>query len=317
MVLGSALPETALAWAQGHLSQRILEAGPIGGGITRTKWLLRLAEVEPTAVAAVPAGTVSDGSRERVVVRWCDPEDWGETGREHVRRESLACRLLAGSALPVPRLIAADDVGVLAGGAANLVTWLPGAVRLDALGQSSVEALANLAVSVHRQQVADRQRPPAFSYRGPAQPEVPGWTSRPALWQRAIDLQAAGAPPTPFGLLHRDFHLGNILWQGDRVSGLIDWAEASWGPPDLDVAHLCSDFAMLHAVAGADAFREAYTRRGGRLEPEEFRYWQVSDILGFLPDPAHILPAVVPTRPDVTAAGIRKGLEELLALTLA
>jgi aminoglycoside phosphotransferase (APT) family kinase protein len=171
-------------------------------------------------------------------------------------------------------------------------------------------------VSVHRQRAADEERPPAFTYRGPAEAAVPGWTTRPELWQRAIDLRAAGAPPTPFGLLHRDFHLGNILWQGEAVSGLIDWAEASWGPADLDVAHLCSDFAMLHSTAGADAFREAYRRAGGRLDAEEFRYWQVSDVLGFLPDPAHILAAVAPARSDLTAVLIRTGLEELLAQTL-
>ncbi len=300
MVLGAALPERALAWAQQNLSRPIVEVGPIGGGLTRTKWLLETA--------------VHEG---RFVVRWCDPHEWGETGREHVRRETLACGLLAGSGLPVPSVIAADLEGDLTGGPANLVTWLPGAVRLDPLSPAAIEALAALAVAVHRHRVADQQRPPVFSYRGPAEPAVPGWTTRPELWQRAIDLRAAGAPSTPFGMIHRDFHLGNILWQDDTVSGLVDWAETSWGPADLDIAHLCSDFAMLHTTAGAEAFRAAYVQQGGRLDAEEFRYWQVSDILGFLPDPAHILPAVAPARPDLTAARIRNGLEGLLALTLA
>jgi aminoglycoside phosphotransferase (APT) family kinase protein len=298
VVLAAELPERAVAWAQQNLQRQILGTGTIGGGLTRTKWLLHLHE-------------------DRLVVRWCDSREWGDTGREHVRRETLACRLLAGSGLPVPRVIAADLDGSLAGGAANLVTWLPGAVRLDPLSPAAIEALASLAVSVHRRPVADGQRPPVFSYRGPAEPAVPDWTTRPELWQRAIDLRAAGAPATPFGLLHRDFHLGNILWQGDTVSGLVDWAETSWGPADLDVAHLCSDVAMLHATAGANAFREAYQRHGGRLVADEFRYWQVSDILGFLPDPAHILPAVLPARPDLSARRIRDGLEDLLALTLA
>lgn len=129
-------------------------------------------------------------------------------------------------------------------------------------------------------------------------------------------MRTATAPPTPFGLIHRDFHLGNILWKDETVSGLVDWAETSWGPADLDVAHLCSDFAMLHTTADADAFRNGYVREGGRLDRQEFRYWQVSDILGFLPDPAHILPAVAQARPDLTAGCIRLGLEDLLALTL-
>jgi len=138
------------------------------------------------------------------------------------------------------------------------------------------------------------------------------------LWIRAIKLWTAGPPPTPYGLLHRDFHLGNTLSEDDHVTGLIDWAETSWGPPDLDVAHACADFAMLHTTADAESFRTAYVECGGRLDPDPDagRFWVIADILGFLPDPAHILAAVAPSRPDLSAEDVRRGLEDLLALTL-
>ena len=45
-------------------------------------------------------------------------------------------------------------------------------------------------------------------------------------------------------------------------------------------------------------------------------FWVVSDILGFLPDPAHILAAVASSRPDLNPGIIRRGLEDLLAQTL-
>jgi aminoglycoside phosphotransferase (APT) family kinase protein len=297
----SMLPDRVRTWAEGHAPQAVVDVTAIGGGITNTKWLVRLA-----------------GS-EQLVLRWSDPLVWGAIGREHVRREALACRLLAGSALPVPRLVASDVDGASAGGPVNLMSWRPGRARLDRLGPDAITALARLAVAVHRQPLSVEQRPPAFSFRGSAEPKVPGWVRWPGLWQQAIDLWAAGPPSTPYGLLHRDFHLGNILWQGDTVTGLIDWAETSWGPPDLDVAHLCSDFAMLHTTADAEAFRTAYLRQGGRLDPhaDAARFWVVSDILGFLPDPAHILAAVARSRPDLSAAVVRQGLEDLLALTLA
>jgi hypothetical protein len=102
------------------------------------------------------------------------------------------------------------------------------------------------------------------------------------------------------------------------VSGLIDWAEVSWGPPDLDVAHACSDFAMLHTIADAEAFRQAYLRQGGQLDQDRdaSRFWAVSDILGFLPDPAHILGAVARSRPDLSPDIVRNGLDDLLGLRL-
>ncbi len=277
-----------------------MDIAAIGGGITATKWVLRLAVGDP------------------VIIRWSDPQVWGATGREHVRREALACRLLADSTLPVPQLVASDPDGATAGGPANLLTWRPGRVRHERLGPAAIDALAELAVAVHRQHIPLDQRPPTFSFKGSTVPEVPEWARWPGLWRQAIGVWVDGPPSAPQGLLHRDFHLGNVLWQGDTVTGLIDWAETSWGPPDLDVAHICSDFAMLHKTADVEIFRAAYVRRGGHLDadPRAARFWPVSDIISFLPDPAHILAAVASNRPDLSPDDVRQGLEDLLALTL-
>jgi len=298
--LEPALPQPARSWAEAHAPHPVVEASPIGGGITNTKWVLRLSQGDP------------------LVLRWSDPAVWGAIGQEHVRREAIGCRLLAGSGLPVPQVLASDGDGADAGGPANLLTWRPGRVRLEPLGSDAVGALAGLVAALHRQLVAAQHRPPTFTFRGPAHPEVPDWVRWPALWRQAIARWRVGPPPTAYGLLHRDFHLSNVLWQGDTVTGLVDWAETSWGPPDLDVAHACADFAMLHTTAAAEAFRAAYVEQGGRLDPDPDagRFWVVADILGFLPDPAHILAAVGSSRPDLTAGDVRQGLEDLLALTL-
>lgn len=274
--------------------------GPVAGGITATKWVLHL----------------YDGSA--LVLRWSDSQVWGAVGREHVRREAWACRLLAGTGVPAPQILGSDLDGSGAGGFANLLTWLPGRTRFDRLCPEAIEAWAARAVTVHAHAVPVDQRPPTFAFRGPSRPQVPDWARWPRLWRAAISLWNAGPPPTPHGLLHRDFHLGNTLWQGDAVSGLVDWAETSWGPADLDVAHACADLAMLHTLADAELFRTAYLRQGGRLDPDPAAaaYWMVGDVLGFLPDPAHILPGLEASRPDLTPLTLRHGLEDLLALTL-
>ena len=182
----------------------------------------------------------------------------------------------------------------------------------------AIASWAALAATVHAQAVQPERRPPTSTFRGPARPQVPVWAWRPHLWRAAIGLWQAGPPPTPHRLLHRDFHLGNTLWQGDAVSGLVDWAETSWGPPDLDVAHACADLAMLHSVADVEIFRTGYARHGGSVDPDPAAaaYWVIDDVLGFLPDPAHILPGLAARRPDLTPVAVRRGLEDLLALTL-
>ena len=75
---------------------------------------------------------------------------------------------------------------------------------------------------------------------------------------------------------------------------------------------------MLHTLADADVFRVAYVEHGGVLDPDPdaARFWVVSDVLGFLPDPAHILPGLVHRRPELTADDVRRGLEDLLVHTL-
>jgi hypothetical protein len=91
----------------------VVGIAPVGGGITGTKWVLELV------------------SGDRLVMRWADPGRWGPTGREHVRREVLGCRLLADSDAPTPVVVASDLDGVSAGGPANLLTWRDGHSRLD------------------------------------------------------------------------------------------------------------------------------------------------------------------------------------------
>jgi hypothetical protein len=51
----------------------VVEVTAIGGGITNTKWLLRMTGGEP------------------LVIRWSDPAIWGEIGREHGRPSAAYC----------------------------------------------------------------------------------------------------------------------------------------------------------------------------------------------------------------------------------
>lgn len=230
----------------------------------------------------------------------------------------LACSELQRSALAVPAVVAADTEGVRSAGPAALLTWRPGRSRLDPLDDAAIDAVARTAVAVHAQTVAEERRPPTFALRGPLHPEVPTWAGRPEVWERAIAIGRRVGASAASGLVHHDFHLGNVLWDGGVVAGVIDWAETSWGPPDLDVAHMSTDLALMHDPSAAQRFRAAYVRAGGQLQQEvrSAQAWQVSDVLGFLPDPAHILPAVATARPDLSADVLRVRLEDLLASTL-
>ena len=296
----TALPERVRRWCAAALGDEVLGAERLGGGITDAIWRVR----------------TSSGS---AILRWLDPDHpYAADAPQWVVREALGLRLTRGSAVPTPVLLASDPDGAATGGWANLSTFLPGRVRLDRLGPAALDALADVAIAVHAVDVDPYEAPPPFTSWAPAVLEVPGWARRPALWAEAIDRSRGPRPPTAQHLIHRDFHPGNTLWEGDAVTGLIDWAETSWGPSDLDVAHACSNFAMLHTVDDALAFAAAYERRGGRLDPdpEARRYWTGLDVLGFLPDPGPVVVALTRQRPDLDAEGVRHRLEDLLAVAL-
>jgi aminoglycoside phosphotransferase (APT) family kinase protein len=257
-------------------------------------------------------------SGDPVVLRYQSKEDWGERGRQHVAAEATAARLLVGSPLAVPRLIASDPTGAEAGGYANLTTWLPGQVRLDRLSSAAIDRLAHAAAVLHETVVPPDVRPRRFEFWVPPRPVVPVWARNGDLWRRALEIYAGSPPATPYGLVHRDFHPGNVLWVGDKITGVIDWAETSWGPADLDVVHSRTNFAVLHSVDQAYEFSAAYASHGGMVDPdpEAQRFWAVSDILGFLPDPQPILRALTAVRPELTADVLRDRLEQFLARTL-
>ncbi len=294
------IPERVRAWAQEQLGDRIVSIVPVGGGLTDTISAVHFADGDP------------------VILRHVSIDRWGEVGRQHVISEALGCRLMADSRLPTPRLIATDPDGNETGAYVNLTTWLPGRVRLGHLGPAAIEALAQVAVIIHATPVAVAERPRPYAFWAPSDPQVPTWSSRPRLWQRAIETFAAGPPDARSGLLHRDFHPGNVLWRDDTITGVIDWAETSWGPADLDVAHSVTNFAMLHDEQSTAAFPLAYRRQGGVIDddPEAARFWQLSDIVGFLPDPALQLAAIIAALPKLDAKIVRERLELLLDRTL-
>lgn len=295
------LPEQARRWAEAAVGEPIIRSERLRGGLTQTIFGLELAE----------------GSR--LILRHLPWRIRGVAGRLHATSEAQACSVLAEVDLPSPRLIAADLNGREAGGPSTLTTWLPGRVRLTTPRAEAVTALARVAARIHAVRIDPEERPRSFDSWLPEPLEIPTWAEEPDLWRRALAIHRQGPPDTAFTLVHRDFHPGNILWQGDTITGVIDWAEASWGPADLDVAHCSANFALLHNAESATAFREAYLAAGGRLDsdPAARLYWAVLDILSFLPDPAPILQALRQSRPDLSPGLLRRRVEDLLRTELA
>jgi Ser/Thr protein kinase RdoA (MazF antagonist) len=85
---------------------------------------------------------------------------------------------------------------------------------------------------------------------------------------------AAGCIPGPVQWLHGDYHPGNLLFSGSRVSGIVDFDEVGLGSPTLELAFAL--FAFSRNISCEDRFEfdpalwmlglHAYTDARGHLD---------------------------------------------------
>jgi aminoglycoside phosphotransferase (APT) family kinase protein len=252
----------AIDWARRHLDHPITEVEPLLGGKTSAMLALRS-----------PAGTGS-------VLRLITEEPWRTHGHDLVTRESITQRALAATDVPAPSSIAIDPDGDATGHPAHLMTLLPGSPG-SCFDERSLSEVAALLASIH--QVDATPAPRDYqTWAWPAKWIVPPWATRPAVWRAAFEVLASDPPEFAPTFLHRDFGPHNLLWSGDRIAGVVDWVETSTGPAWLDVAHCSSNLALRHGTVPGQRFAAAYTHLTGVARQP---YWEVMDIVGFLPRP--------------------------------
>ena len=65
-------------------------------------------------------------------------------------------------------------------------------------------------------------------------------------------------------LTHFDFWSGNCLWDGDTVTGVVDWSGARHAPRGVDLAWCRLDLILLGGRGAADLLLAEYGRASGR-----------------------------------------------------
>jgi len=59
-------------------------------------------------------------------------------------------------------------------------------------------------------------------------------------------------------LLHLDYWSGNILWHEDEISAVIDWEEAAYGDPAVDVGYALMNITLMGLPDAAEEFLKVY-----------------------------------------------------------
>jgi aminoglycoside phosphotransferase (APT) family kinase protein len=194
---------------------------------------------------------------------------------DEVRALEGACAVLGDR---VPRPIAFDGKGGHAGHPALLMTHLRGTPVVHGLHpELLVEPLARL----HHAEVEVRL-PPYRHWFDLERSRVPRRPSSSHAWRRLTEIVSAPEPASPLVFLHRDYHPGNLLWDGGQMTGIVDWVVACRGPAAVDVAHTRCNLALTDGIEAADRFLAEYRRADPSYAHHP--WWDAAELLSWEDD---------------------------------
>jgi aminoglycoside phosphotransferase (APT) family kinase protein len=216
--------------------------------------------------------------------RWARP-DWAAQDADYtVEREVRVLGLLAATPVPAPAVLAADPDGTACDVPAILLTRLPGHPPGPAdFGAGGFCAqLAQALAVIHDTGTASAWLDPYRLYYDRAAAVPAHWMTGP-VWRQAADIVRERPPETAMTLIHRDYHPENTLWSRGRLTGVVDWTQASSGPPQLDLAHMRWNLAADHGQQLADRFLACYRSMTGAELPGQ-PYWDLVSLMDLLLD---------------------------------
>ena len=192
--------------------------------------------------------------QERLVVK-VFADDRGQAAREF---DNLTVVSVARVPTPDPVLI--DDEGAWFGAPAIVMTALPGRPEMHPRNRTSwIDGAAEALASIHEIPTgrASRVRTPRWQRWRPSTEGMSSDASRTdAVLTRLYEL----AETLPTVVSHDDYNPGNLFFDAERLSGVVDWADIAIEPRQAGVA-LFRHFLAIHPGGQSpQTFLDAYER---------------------------------------------------------
>lgn len=265
----------------------------------------------------------ADGREARYVLRRQVPEWEGD-----VTVEGDVLDVLVAHDVPVPAARWRDPTGDVFGVAAILIDHAPGELVSTTRDPAAARRMGAALAAVH---AVPRDAWPATLHvaDGPLADRLrtrrerrladgrmdDAFVDAAALWD-AIETAVAEVDPGPLVLVHDDYHPGNVLDDGERVT-IIDWGYPLAAYAGLDLGYATMDLSATGDGHLCAALLEGYASAAGALPPDLW-FWQLLAVERSLPTPAVWLPAYRDQgHPDVTPEELERGVRALLDDALA
>jgi aminoglycoside phosphotransferase (APT) family kinase protein len=170
-------------------------------------------------------------------------------GPADIGRQGRIMAALGTEGLAVPAILAADSTGLAGGRSLMVMEHVDGAHWSQAAACHGHQAVARAAVdflhqvrTLHPATFALTDSPPSTPAADVDRwaallPRCPDWLREPAASLHR-DLLASAPAGETMGLVHGDFHYGNMLFCGQHIAAVFDWEIASIGDPRLDLGSL-------------------------------------------------------------------------------
>jgi aminoglycoside phosphotransferase (APT) family kinase protein len=177
---------------------------------------------------------------------------FGRRQQEDCERERHVMQAACDSGLPVPRVHAA---GSWQGYPALLLSWLPGKTVAEVVLARPWHAYRLGLVFGHMHAAIHALAAPEILLQ-----ESDAWISWPGPGERALQERLKQTAHRADALLHLDYHPFNVLTDGMRITGILDWRNALAGDPRADAARTVAILRVDFGDRGPST-REMLVRR--------------------------------------------------------
>jgi aminoglycoside phosphotransferase (APT) family kinase protein len=190
------------------------------------------------------------------------------------RREAQVMRAAGEGGVPVPRVCAE---GTWRDRAALLLSWCPGRPMAEELAARPWRAWP-LGVLFGRCQAAIHGRPSPEALRAGR-----AWIDWAGPGEEPIAARLRETAPREDSLVHLDYHLLNVMTDGERITGVLDWTNARAGDPRADYARTLTILRLDSGTASPlvlavlrvfeAGWRRGYRRIAGRRPADMAPYY--------------------------------------------
>lgn len=236
---------------------------------------------------------LSNGKFYKIVVRRY--KIFGEYDRgEKARREFKTFELLNQHQVPAPQALLLDETGDILDSPGIVTRFVEGSLMLEAPSDAMgwARKLAKMLAKIHSIPCGKDEQ--SFLLKGNAEatwfikhesaPKYMQDYPRGAdVWQTLRELYP-NIRDAPSALLHLDYWSGNILWHKNEISAVLDWEEAAYGDPAIDVAYARMNMFLMSLPEAADELLRVYESDMGR-KVENLGLWELVASVRPMTDP--------------------------------